>query len=132
MPTDGRMETALPGPLLAERGPVPTDLSKVRRVSFVVINAVTVSEESRDEFEERFARRAGTVSGAPGFEAFELLKPTGEEPYLVYTRWTSQEDFAAWMRSAQFSEAHAQHAERGPLDASSEVWRFEVLESEYA
>jgi heme-degrading monooxygenase HmoA len=101
-------------------------------MSIVVINAITVAPEGRADFEERFAARAGRVSQAPGFEAFELLKPTGEEPYLVYTRWTSQEDFAAWMRSAQFSEAHAQHAERGPLDASSEVWRFEVLESEYA
>src|SRR5262249_16310711 len=68
--------------LLAERGPVPPNLSKVRRMSFVVINAVTVSDESRDEFEERFARRAGTVSGAPGFEAFELLKPLGDGRYL--------------------------------------------------
>jgi len=101
-------------------------------VSFVVINAVTVSEESRPEFEERFAKRAGTVSGASGFEAFELLKPLGDGRYLVYTRWATEEDFQAWMRSGQFSDAHARHADRAPMDASSEVWRFEVLEGEYA
>jgi len=100
-------------------------------VSFVVINAVTVSGESRPEFEERFARRAGTVSGFPGFEAFELLKPLDDGRYLVYTRWASEEDFLAWMRSGQFSDAHARHADRPPMDASSEVWRFEVLEGEY-
>jgi heme-degrading monooxygenase HmoA len=101
-------------------------------VSIVVINAVTVSDESRPEFEERFAKRAGTVSGAPGFEAFELLKPLEDGRYLVYTRWATEEDFQAWMRSGQFSEAHAGHADRPPMDASSEVWRFEVLEGEYA
>ena len=35
------------------------------------------------------------------------------------------------MQSRQFSDAHAQHADRGPMNAESEVWRFEVLESEY-
>lgn len=100
-------------------------------MSFVVVNVVTVTEEGRAEFEERFASRAGKVSQAPGFEAFELLKQTDGGRYLVYTRWASEEEFKGWMRSAQFSDAHAQHAERGPLDAESEIWRFEVLEAEY-
>jgi len=101
-------------------------------MSIVVINAVTVSDESRAEFEERFAKRSGTVSGAPGFEAFELLKPVGDDRYLVYTRWATEEDFLAWMRSGQFSDAHARHADRPPMNAESEVWRFEVLEGQYA
>jgi heme oxygenase (mycobilin-producing) len=100
-------------------------------MSIVVINAVTVSEEGRAEFEARFASRAGTVSAAAGFEAFELLRPLGENRYLVYTRWASEEDFKAWMRSGQFSDAHTQHADRPPLDATSEIWRFEVLDAEY-
>ena len=101
-------------------------------MSVVVINAVAVAEERRAEFEERFARRAGKVSEAPGFEAFELLRPAQGGRYLVYTRWRSQGDFEAWMQSAQFSEGHRQHAERGPVSGESEVWSFEVLESEYA
>jgi heme oxygenase (mycobilin-producing) len=100
-------------------------------MSIVVINAVTVSEDGRADFEERFAARAGQVSRAPGFEAFELLRPAQDGRYLVYTRWASEEDFGAWMKSAQFSAAHRQHAERPPVSAESEVWRFEVLESEY-
>ena len=98
---------------------------------FVVINAVTVTEEGRTDFEERFAARAGKVSGAPGFEAFELMRPVDGNRYLVYTRWASEDDFRAWMQSAQFSDAHRQHADRGPVSAESEVWRFDVLESEY-
>jgi heme oxygenase (mycobilin-producing) len=101
-------------------------------MSIVVINAVTVAEGGRADFEERFAARAGTVSQAPGFEAFELLRPDdGSDRYLVYTRWASEEDFRGWMKSAQFSSAHAQHPDRGPVSAESEVWRFRVLDSEY-
>ncbi|HEY4347938.1 MAG TPA: antibiotic biosynthesis monooxygenase [Gaiellaceae bacterium] len=101
-------------------------------MSIVVINAVTVADDGRADFEERFAKRAGKVSQAPGFEAFELLKPVEGGRYLVYTRWASEEDFGAWMKSSQISPAHAQHAGRGPVNAESEVWRFEVLEGEYA
>ena len=100
-------------------------------MSIVVINAITVAEDGRADFEERFAARAGKVSGSPGFEAFELLKSAPDGRYLVYTRWATEEDFKGWMKSAQFSQAHAQHAERGPLNAESEVWQFEVLEAEY-
>jgi heme-degrading monooxygenase HmoA len=101
-------------------------------MSLVVINAITVPEQGREDFEARFLARAGKVSGAPGFEAFELLQPLEGGRYLVYTRWASEDDFKAWMASRQFSDAHAQHADRGPLSAESEVWRFEVLSSEYS
>jgi heme-degrading monooxygenase HmoA len=102
-------------------------------MSVVVINAVTVPEERREAFEQRFAARAGQVSGAEGFEAFELLRPTGGDGrYLVYTRWRARADFEAWMGSSRFSAGHRQHAEGGPVSGESEVWEFEVLEGEYA
>ncbi len=68
-------------------------------MALVVINAVTVPDHERAEFEARFAARAGNVSGAPGFEAFELMRPLEGGRYLVYTRWASREAFEAWMRS---------------------------------
>lgn len=101
-------------------------------MSVVVINAVEVPTENREEFERRFAARAGHVSQAEGFEAFELLKPSGDEKYLVYTRWRSRKDFEAWMGSTYFGKGHAQHKEQGPVSTASEVWSYEVLESEYA
>jgi heme-degrading monooxygenase HmoA len=98
----------------------------------VVINAVTVPEERREEFEQRFAARAGQVSSASGFEAFELLRPADGDRYLVYTRWRTREDFEAWMSSPRFAAGHRRHTGRGPLSRESEVWDFEVLQSEYA
>jgi heme-degrading monooxygenase HmoA len=102
-------------------------------MSVVVINAVTVPRERRETFEARFAARAGQVGGAPGFEAFELLRPGGEDDrYLVYTRWASHADFEAWSASARFAAGHRQHAEGGPVSSQSEVWEYEVLQGEYA
>ena len=67
-------------------------------MSVVKINAITVPRERFDEFERRFATRAGRVSSAAGLEAFELLRPNDErEVCLVVTRWRSEEDFQAWV-----------------------------------
>ena len=100
-------------------------------VSIVKVNAITVPRERFAEFERRFASRAGRVSSAPGFEAFELLRPNDDrEVCLVVTRWRSEEDFQAWVRSADFSAGHAQHREGGPVGTASEIWSFDVLETE--
>src|SRR3978361_148484 len=67
-------------------------------VSVVKINAITVPAERADVLVERFANRAGEVSKMPGFEAFELLRPTDDrEVFLVYTRWSTEEDFQNWL-----------------------------------
>ena len=100
-------------------------------MSVVKINAITVPRERFEEFAERFAARAGRVSGAEGFEAFELLRPNDDrEVCLVVTQWRSEEDFQAWMQSADFSAGHAQHRTSGPVGTGSELWSFDVLELE--
>ncbi|HET9093846.1 MAG TPA: antibiotic biosynthesis monooxygenase, partial [Solirubrobacteraceae bacterium] len=89
-------------------------------MTVVKINAITVPRERFDEFAERFASRAGRVSSAEGFESFELLRPNDErEVCLVLTRWRSEEDFQAWLGSADFAAGHSQHRERGPVGSAS-------------
>jgi len=98
-------------------------------MNVVKINAITVAPERMEEFAERFAKRAGRVESAEGFEGFELLRPNdGRELCLVLTRWRSEQDFEAWMNSADFGAGHSQHRERGPVGSASEVWSFDVLE----
>ena len=98
-------------------------------MSIVKVNAITVPRERFEEFGRRFAARAGRVSAAEGFEAFELLRPNDErEVCLVLTRWRSEEDFQAWVKSADFAAGHSQHRERGPVGTDSEIWSFDVLE----
>jgi heme-degrading monooxygenase HmoA len=100
-------------------------------MSVVKINAITVPRERFDEFAERFANRAGRVSSAPGFEAFELLRPNDDrEVCLVVTRWRSEEDFQKWVSSPDFAAGHSQHRKGGPVGTSSELWSFDVLELE--
>jgi len=98
-------------------------------MSVIKINAITVSPERMEEFAERFAKRAGRVEQADGFEGFELLRPNdGRDVCLVLTRWRSEEDFQAWMQSADFSAGHSQHRSSGPVGSASELWSFDVLE----
>jgi len=98
-------------------------------MSVVKINAITVSRERFDEFAERFAKRAGRVEQAEGFESFELLRPNDDRDVcLVLTRWRSEDDFQAWVKSADFGAGHAQHREGGPIGTASEIWSFDVLE----
>jgi heme oxygenase (mycobilin-producing) len=76
-------------------------------MTVVKINAITVPAESGDELARRFAARAGAVDNQPGFEGFELLKPTDERTtWLVVTRWRDEESFQAWLHSPAFGRGH--------------------------
>lgn len=84
-------------------------------MSVIKINAITVPSDSGDELARRFAGRAGAVDGQPGFEGFELLKPTdGRDVWLVLTRWADEASFQAWTASRGFAEGH-----RSPGDAGA-------------
>jgi heme-degrading monooxygenase HmoA len=100
-------------------------------MSVVRINAITVPKERAPELEKRFAARAGEVGKAPGFEAFELLRPTDErEEYLVYTRWESVHAYEAWANSAAFAQGHKAHSTQGPVSSQSALWSFDVVQHE--
>jgi heme oxygenase (mycobilin-producing) len=102
-------------------------------MSVVRVNAITVPAERVEEFEQRFAARAGEVSKAAGFEAFELLRPTDErDTFLVYTRWRSEDDFQAWVSSPAFQHGHKAHSTSGPVGTASELWSFDVIQHEDA
>ena len=102
-------------------------------MSIVKINAINVPRDRFEEFAERFASRAGKVDEAEGFEAFDLLRPNDDRDLcLVVTRWRSEEDFMNWVKSPDFAAGHSQHRERGPVGTNSELWSFDVLESQTA
>lgn len=95
-------------------------------MSIVKINAIAVPPQARDEFERRFAARAGTVDGSPGFLGFQLLRPVqGEERYFVVTHWTDEDSYAAW----RDGDARASHAgEHGkPVSGGASLLEFEVV-----
>ena len=103
-------------------------------MTFVALNVLTVPPGQGSTLEERFARRAGSVERAEGFERFELLRPVeGTDADLVYTRWRSRDDFLAWTRSQSFAHGHAQASHRregeAPAATGSTIWSFELVSS---
>lgn len=107
-------------------------------MTIIKVNAITVPAEGGDELARRFAARAGAVDNQPGFEGFELLRPTDERhTWLVITRWADEESFQAWVSSPAFGRGHRGGSE--PVDKpaaeqpsapkpamSSELWSYEV------
>jgi heme oxygenase (mycobilin-producing) len=95
-------------------------------MSVVKINAINVPAEAGPELERRFAARAGTVDGAPGFLGFQLLRPVaGEDRYFVVTHWADDESFAAW-RDGDARAAHS--GEHGkPVASGASLLEFEVV-----
>ncbi|MGB7980984.1 MAG: antibiotic biosynthesis monooxygenase [Candidatus Nanopelagicales bacterium] len=103
-------------------------------MTFVAVNVLSVPGQAGATLEERFARRAGSVERAPGFQHFELLRPVeGTPDYLVYTRWDDQASFEAWTRSQSFAAGHGQASGRSegerPAASGSTIWSFEVVQS---
>jgi heme oxygenase (mycobilin-producing) len=99
-------------------------------MSVVKINAIEVPAEMGATLEERFVKRAGEVEKMPGFEGFELLRPTdGSNRYFVYTRWETEEAFQAWVQSSEFQKGHAGARSDGPpAGTGSELLAFEVIQ----
>jgi heme-degrading monooxygenase HmoA len=106
-------------------------------VSVIRINAITVPAQGGEELARRFASRAGAVDNAPGFEGFELLRPTdGRDTWLVVTRWADEDSFQAWVKSPAFAHGHRGvapagahgHGGSGHVAVASELWSYEVVD----
>lgn len=97
-------------------------------MTVIKINAITVPADAGDELARRFGARAGAVDGQPGFEGFELLRPTDDRTtWLVLTRWKDEESFQAWFGSQAFQQGHARpEGAPQPVAMTSEVWNYEV------
>ena len=99
-------------------------------MSVVKINAISVPPQAREELERRFAARAHSVDGSPGFLGFQLLRPVqGEDRYFVVTHWADEESFAAW-RDGDARAAHAGEGSgepRRPVSSGAELFEFEVV-----
>lgn len=97
-------------------------------MSVVKINAIDVPEGAGPELEARFAARAHSVDGSPGFEGFQLLRPTaGENRYFVVTTWATEEDFKAWA-DGPARQAHRGGEGKKPVATGASLLEFEVVD----
>ncbi len=92
----------------------------------VKINAIAVPPQATEELEKRFANRAHSTDGVPGFLGFQLLRPVkGEDRYFVVTQWEDDAAFEAW-RDNGAAAAHA--GERSnPVATGADLLEFEVV-----
>jgi len=102
-------------------------------MTIIKINAITVPDDGGDELARRFAARAGAVDDRPGFEGFELLKPTDDrKTWLVVTRWADDDSFQAWLNSPAFGHGHRSETPKDgepaprPVGVGSELWSYEI------
>lgn len=94
-------------------------------MTYVNITALTFPAGAEEEIEQRFAARKRSVDQAPGFQAFELLRPVvGESRYFVVTRWDSAADYQRWSDNRP-AGGHEDDQRRG---MSIEVLGFEVVQ----
>lgn len=93
-------------------------------MSVIRINALDIVEGKGEEFAERFARRAGRVDGAEGFEGLQVLRPTDERTtWLVVTQWRDAASYEAWSVGRT-----PRDPAKNTLSHDSTVWSFDVLE----
>lgn len=94
-------------------------------MSVVKINAISIPEGAGPELEARFAARKHAVDSSPGFEGFQLLRPTaGEDRYFVVTTWASEADFEAWRSQRDTHD----NSDRKPVATGATLLEFEVVD----
>lgn len=116
-------------------------------MSVVKINVLSVPTERREVLEQRFGARAGEVDTTPGFESFQLLRPTDDsDRYFVVTQWETEQAFTDWMESRAFQRGHAAGGDGEapgdgagdgdgtprPAASQAEVLSFEVVQESHA
>ncbi len=95
-------------------------------MSIVRINAITVPAGSGDELLHRFEQRVSEVENMAGFEGFELLRPAEGNTWYVYTRWSSEEDFSAWVQSPAFARGHTESRQQ-PVAHGAKLLSFDIV-----
>ena len=99
-------------------------------MTYVVANRVFVKPEFADEFEQRFAKRAGQIDRQPGFVLMEVLKPRSDRtPYVVLTHWQDEQAFDSWVGSEDFKLAHQDPMDRNAFLDGGGIERYEVVVS---
>ena len=99
-------------------------------MSVVKINAISVPPAAGAHLEERFAARAGTIDGTPGFLGFQLLRPVaGDDRYFVVTHWADDASFEAWRDGAGMAAHAAKPGEeqQKPVSTGADLLEFEVV-----
>lgn len=101
-------------------------------MSYVRVYTITVPRDKQERFEEHYRGQAEEVSGIEGFERFELLRPQhADDPYIVYTRWSTGSAFTKWQSAQDYGRSHSGGGDAlAPLAEDNErTSSYEVVQS---
>ncbi|WP_405154303.1 antibiotic biosynthesis monooxygenase family protein [Paenibacillus sp. FSL K6-0108] len=84
---------------------------------YAVLNNIPVTEDGRNDFEERFKNRARKVEDEPGFVGIRVLRPLKDDTYVVLTLWQSEDHFKNWQQSQAYNNAHRNRSSSEGLTA---------------
>ncbi|MED0887193.1 heme-degrading monooxygenase HmoB [Bacillus mycoides] len=73
---------------------------------YIVCNNISVTDDGRPVFENRFKNRAGLIENEPGFQAIRVLRPLSNDTYVILTMWETEQNFKDWTESRSFENAH--------------------------
>ncbi|GAB6560373.1 heme-degrading monooxygenase HmoB [Bacillus mobilis] len=76
------------------------------QAGYIVCNNISVTDEGRPVFENRFKNRAGLIENEPGFQAIRVLRPLSNDTYVILTMWETEQNFKDWTESRSFENAH--------------------------
>ena len=93
---------------------------------YVAINRLQVPAEYASHLEGAFGRDPRSMSGVPGFVAFQLLRNTAESEFLVITTWQDEASFNAWRESDAFQRAHSQTNPNSPVKSRLDTYTLAV------
>lgn len=73
---------------------------------YVSMNRLTVPADYQSHLERAFAQGGERMKDIPGFLEFLFLAPSEGDEYIVFTKWSSEQDFRNWTESDAFKRAH--------------------------
>jgi|SRR5699024_3895774 len=87
---------------------------EVLEEGYVVMNHIPITEEGKPVFENRLKQREEPIGLLKGLQAFRLLKPMKGNIYIIFSQWTSKDDYDDWKQTEDYKTSLENHAVKPP------------------
>lgn len=88
----------------------------LKGATYAVANNIPVTEDGKEEFEQRFQNRARKIESEAGFVAIRVCRPLDSDTYVILTLWETEADFENWKQSQAYNHAHKKRGTEKGID----------------
>ncbi|REB08833.1 antibiotic biosynthesis monooxygenase [Sporosarcina sp. BI001-red] len=85
---------------------VVAEVGQLQEHGFFALNNISISDEGKPIFEDRFKREHPAMESTPGFIAFRLLRPIGSDTYILLSEWDDSKSFDLYKHNPAFEAAY--------------------------